>query len=146
MRAGAKRWPQITLLDWNGASSGADRTNWFIASKGGKPDLIHLTAIGRAKFAQWIRDELDRLKAAGALPGTTPTPPPSSSGRPELHKGDTGHDVVDLQTELVHRGAKIATDGRFGAGTEAAVKAFQRSKGLRADGIVGPKTWKALGI
>lgn len=35
-------------------------------------------------------------------------------------------------------------DGIWGRRTEAAVKAFQRSKGLVADGIVGPVTWKAL--
>jgi peptidoglycan hydrolase-like protein with peptidoglycan-binding domain len=34
-------------------------------------------------------------------------------------------------------------DGVFGKGTEAAVKGFQRSQGLAADGIVGPRTWVA---
>jgi hypothetical protein len=35
-------------------------------------------------------------------------------------------------------------DGDFGGGTESAVKAFQRSKGLTSDGIVGAETWKHL--
>ncbi len=35
-------------------------------------------------------------------------------------------------------------DGKFGGGTEAAVRAFQLSKGLLADGIVGKRTLAAL--
>jgi peptidoglycan hydrolase-like protein with peptidoglycan-binding domain len=38
----------------------------------------------------------------------------------------------------------INTDGKFGPRTEAAVRKFQRDHGLVPDGIVGPKTWKAL--
>ena len=37
-----------------------------------------------------------------------------------------------------------AMDALFGSGTESAVKAFQKSKGLTSDGIVGPDTWYAL--
>jgi peptidoglycan hydrolase-like protein with peptidoglycan-binding domain len=32
----------------------------------------------------------------------------------------------------------------FGPGTEAAVKAFQASKGMTADGIMNPQTWSVL--
>jgi N-acetylmuramoyl-L-alanine amidase len=34
----------------------------------------------------------------------------------------------------------VAVDGIFGPQTEAAVKSFQQSNGLAADGIVGPLT------
>lgn len=37
-------------------------------------------------------------------------------------------------------------DGNFTATTKEAVKAFQISKGLNADGVVGPVTWGALEI
>ncbi|MDO8675842.1 MAG: peptidoglycan-binding domain-containing protein [Candidatus Omnitrophota bacterium] len=35
-------------------------------------------------------------------------------------------------------------DGKIGAGTKAAIVQFQRSQGLNADGVVGPKTWDVL--
>jgi len=37
-------------------------------------------------------------------------------------------------------------DGIFGPRTQNAVIAFQRSRGLVQDGIVGIKTWTALGV
>lgn len=35
-------------------------------------------------------------------------------------------------------------DGIFGAGTQNAVIAYQKSRGLSADGIVGCNTWRSL--
>jgi peptidoglycan hydrolase-like protein with peptidoglycan-binding domain len=50
-----------------------------------------------------------------------------------------------VQARLVQLGvAKLDVDGEFGPLTEAAVKQFQRRKGLEVDGQVGPLTWTAL--
>lgn len=65
---------------------------------------------------------------------------------PTQDRGNRGSDVVALQYLLDAHGASIATDGIFGSGTDAAVKSFQRSKGLADDGIVGPNTWSALQV
>lgn len=60
-------------------------------------------------------------------------------GHPVLRKGSTGPFVVQLQGLLPKW-----IDGDFGTCTEDIVKAFQRSQGLAADGIVGEQTWAAL--
>jgi peptidoglycan hydrolase-like protein with peptidoglycan-binding domain len=52
--------------------------------------------------------------------------------------------VRPLQQLLRARGHAVAVDGVFGPQTETAVKAFQQSRGLTADGIVGPQTWPQL--
>jgi peptidoglycan L-alanyl-D-glutamate endopeptidase CwlK len=55
--------------------------------------------------------------------------------------------VTALQQALQTAGfSPGAIDGSFGLGTEAAVISFQRSKGIGADGVVGPKTATALGL
>lgn len=61
--------------------------------------------------------------------------------------GSNGSVVRALQVLLNQAGvgAALATDGRFGKGTHVALLAFQRRKGLKPDGVVGPATAKALG-
>src|SRR5436309_8910875 len=62
-----------------------------------------------------------------------------------LRKGSSGPDVLTLQSTLKQLGFDPnGIDGMFGPGTEAAVIAFQKSEGLTADGIVGPKTRAAM--
>jgi len=54
--------------------------------------------------------------------------------------------VRDIQHRLVALGADIGGDesGVYGAGTVAAVRAFQERRGLRVDGVCGTHTWAAL--
>jgi murein DD-endopeptidase MepM/ murein hydrolase activator NlpD len=57
-----------------------------------------------------------------------------------LKKGEPANaDVLYLQNKL-----GVNPTGPFGPKTHAAVVTFQKSKGLTADGIVGPKTWGLL--
>ncbi|WP_351234039.1 penicillin-insensitive murein endopeptidase [Streptomyces sp. NPDC002133] len=63
---------------------------------------------------------------------------------PTQSSGNRGSDVVAIQHLLGAHGHTVSTDGVFGSGTAAAVKSFQSSKGLAADGFVGPATWGKL--
>jgi len=56
-----------------------------------------------------------------------------------LKLGSEGEDVKKLQVKL-----GVDPIGKFGPKTEAAVKSWQSSNGLTADGIVGDGTWSKL--
>jgi N-acetylmuramoyl-L-alanine amidase-like protein/putative peptidoglycan binding protein len=90
-----------------------------------------------------------RAAVAGILAGTAPVPvlipaleptePGAAAGRSTVRRGDNGELVKEIQRKV-----GVNPDGIFGGGTEAAVRAFQGARGLVPDGIVGPKTWRAL--
>jgi putative chitinase len=56
-----------------------------------------------------------------------------------LKVGSEGADVKKLQEKL-----GVEAIGKFGPKTEAAVKAWQKTNGLKDDGIVGDATWAKL--
>lgn len=66
------------------------------------------------------------------------------NGLPTLRRGNSGEYVRLMQEALNETGATLKADGKFGALTEQAVKAFQTAQGLKADGVCGPKTWEKL--
>lgn len=66
-------------------------------------------------------------------------PEEAITSRTKLQLGDSGPAVIDLQNLL-----GITADGIFGPLTEQAVRTFQASRNLLADGIVGSHTWGAL--
>jgi len=62
-----------------------------------------------------------------------------------LRMGSKGNKVKDLQRRLKELGFNPGLiDGDFGPAVQAAVLAFQKSKGLLADGIAGPRTLGGL--
>lgn len=73
-----------------------------------------------------------------------PAPVPVDPQR-SMRRGDKGEDVKNLQILLNTAGFDCgAADGVFGANTEKAVKAFQKSSGLTATGVADQNTMKAL--
>lgn len=71
--------------------------------------------------------------------------PATLAGCPTLRKGASGNITKLLQEKLVKLGYNTnGVDGIFGSGTYSAVREFQKTRGLSADGIVGQNTWRKL--
>ena len=84
-----------------------------------------------------------RAQVAAIMAGTAPPPllipAVDAEDRPTLRRGDP------RRTGEVDSGeVGVPRSGKFDAGTEAAVREFQRDNGLVPDGIVGPRTWATL--
>ncbi|BBL75414.1 peptidoglycan-binding protein [Methylomagnum ishizawai] len=115
---------------------------WFWRSKGlnelsdlGDFDRITRRINGGTNGAA---DRLERRKAARTALGL--------DSPPVLRRGDSGPGVLALQKALAARGVRVDVDGIFGPAIEAALRGFQASQGLVADGIAGPQTMRALGL
>src|SRR5690242_6175343 len=65
-----------------------------------------------------------------------------------LRIGNKNDDVRTVQAALNGAGARpvLGADGKFGKLTHRAVMTFQGRKGLKCDGVVGPKTAAALNL
>lgn len=61
-----------------------------------------------------------------------------------VREGDKGQQVTQIQGALAKLGYKVTVDGSFGKTTLAAVKDFQKAKGLEVDGLVGNQTYSKL--
>lgn len=62
-------------------------------------------------------------------------------------RGSTGSEVRKIQDKLKRWGYYSGSvDGIYGSATEAAVRKFQKTNGLKVDGIAGKQTLEAMGI
>ena len=92
----------------------------------------------------WQETTTGLWQALGAL-----TPGPVFGYRPIvshpiLKTGSKGDLVVWAQSHLVAAGQSVPITGIYGKLTRAAVRRFQTSKGLFANGAIGTETWEAL--
>ena len=137
----ATSYPNVSVLDWNAASSDPTQGRWF-------RDDIHLTNTGRAQFALFIRNQLDALRANGLIASGTATIVPL--GVP-MARGDRGNNVKLLQTQLntyfkLPKKKRIVVDGVFGKGTASWVTQLETNNGLPVDGIADDAVLAVLSI
>ena len=93
------------------------------------------------KLYEVYNDIANKLLSSSLRPGEYPG---------VLRNGSSGTAVRELQFYLYLMSAyessipPVSIDGKFGADTERAVRAYQRFAGLTVDGIVGRTTWDSL--
>ncbi|WP_199516834.1 CHAP domain-containing protein [Nucisporomicrobium flavum] len=137
----------IVFFDWRGGNdiSGIDHVGIVEAVRG---DGAIVTIEGntgdmvarRVRRANIVGYGYPDYGDSGDADGAPPWP-----GR-ELRRTDPmmhGGDVRMWQTRMRQRGWPITADGWYGDQSARACRRFQREKGLDADGVVGPRTWRA---
>lgn len=129
------------------------RRRYLLDPKAGRAKLSVLR--GESKAA-WIAREETPVKAGtpAPKPPATPAKPTTAGKHPagsrvlQYVPGKTvmtGEDVAYVQRYI---GAVKAgpADGSAGARFRAAVAWYQKMRGLKADGVVGAVTWRAMGV
>ena len=97
--------------------------------------------VGRTTWTE-VYDQFRSIQSDNGTPNAYPGT--------ALREGSSGQNVRLVQFWLkiartVYTSlANVTVDGKFGAGTAAAVQRFQRYFGLTADGVVGRTTWQKL--
>jgi rare lipoprotein A (peptidoglycan hydrolase) len=111
----------------------------------GRPDRVALWAVFMGLFATVAAAATADAASSG---GTVPpgTCPQIELGERPLELGDCGTDVETLNWILksTPAGANLTPGQSFGEATDAAVRAFQESAQLNANGVVESQTRKAL--
>ena len=94
-------------------------------------------------------DELQPALPQHPAAGSIPLPPghfygPASAGQGSVH-GGTAVRTPDMGwIERIQRRVSVLADGSYGPNTMRAVARWQLSRGLPADGLVGPVTWSRM--
>ncbi len=111
-------------------------------------DVLSFRSIWAAYGAQglgWYRWQGTTPEGWNGLAQLTPAfDPPADPGWLQVTAGARGDSVRWLQRHLAAFDGSVAIDGTYGAGTMAAVRAFQASRGLPVTGTVADKTWPEL--
>jgi len=133
---------KLNAGDYQGAAE-----QFPVWNKGGGEPMLGLTRrrlAEQALFFSKFWQPFLTYEGDGTTSGQAATPRTLKLTSPMLQ----GEDVRRVQEALLKAGLGVGdgADGIFGNVTDAAVKQFQKSKGLTEDGIVGDQTLQALGL
>ena len=129
-------------------------------SPGAEPQSLAATVPGRRPWWPWaaaaaaigviavgvllLWRSFDDDAPTGALATTTATTTPQVAAFPSVPIGSEGTLVEVIQRLLSQRGFAVDPTGFFDDATEAAVREFEDSVGIPADGLVARLTWQQL--
>ena len=101
--------------------------------------------IRKPRITEKVKEAIKKPKAEVTKVKKAPAAKkPAKVQYPDLKRGDSGDLVAQLQDFLSRKGSSVKVDGVFGAGTQSAVRAFQRKNGLKVTGVVDGKVWDFL--
>ena len=90
-------------------------------------------------------DPCSKCSSAYSTASSRKATDPKPAGFTSIRRGDTGDSVVEIQKRLSELGyLNSSADGKFGSGTEQAVKDFQSANSLSASGVVDEGTYNEL--
>lgn len=107
----------------------------------------------RRASGQVLPGLVQRRAAEVALFNTPVTTAPAN--QPAVKVAEVNQESEEYNMRTIRKGSKgnmvkvwqiivgATPDGNFGGGTESKTKSWQSNHGLSADGVVGPKSWKA---
>ena len=133
--------PGTAVFVWNGRNYshvGLYIGNGSVIEAMGTNTGVTVTRVTLSKWTHW--GELCGVDYGEEEPPEAAGP---SGGAELLRKGSKGEAVRELQAALIAAGyscGPCGADGDFGACTDAALRSFQRDRGLAADGVCGPAT------
>lgn len=131
-----------------------DNAYCFTVIEGNKSDAVGTRTIAHNSrfirgFAAPEYEASGTSEASGEEDANSAFRTPNSAlvSLPVLRYGDVSEAVRAAQLLLYGRGCSCGpdgADGELGPNTSGAIRSFQRSRGLAADGAVGKDTWAAL--
>jgi peptidoglycan hydrolase-like protein with peptidoglycan-binding domain len=139
-------WPGAKALDSNIREAHNRRNAFNVANTDTPAERQSVKAIiSRGQTIEENRGQTRRVddagnyaNAKGITVGSASRSSVPKGARGTIRRGASGDAVRAWQAII-----GVATDGKFGPGTEAATKKFQAAHGLKADGIVGTASWSA---
>ncbi len=135
---------QQRVLDYSASSANSLLLADAVSSK---PVAAPLASAKAIEFdGSTVIEQTDPLTGAGIVAAKTATLPAYPGYLLQYVPGkalDNRPAVAQWQKQMQQRGWTITVDGLYGPQSDRVARAFQREKGLTADGIVGKQTWQA---